>query len=83
MHQSALTSRSASLSTPGWIVVSPTGAAYAWFSRAIATDIAAVWKLMGRNASIRKRYVADGWTVRAGSWPELFSDGAELIAASA
>ncbi|MEY8019060.1 hypothetical protein [Mycobacterium servetii] len=83
MPKSALASRSTAVLTPGWLVIDPTGAAYAWYSQAIATDITAVWKLIGRNAAIRKRYVADGWTVRAGSWPELFSDGAELVAVSA
>lgn len=83
MATSALASRSAPELTPGWLVVDPTGAVYAWYAQAVATDIAAVWKLIGRNAAIRKRYVTHGWTVRAGSWAELFSDGAELVAASA
>lgn len=69
--------------TPGWIVVDPSGAVYAWYSRQIAPDIAAVWKLLGRTTTIRKRYAASGWTGRAGSWPELFGADTELAQVSA
>ena len=83
MPHPAPTASSTGVSTPGWLVVDPAGHSYAWYSLEVAKDTAAVWKLIGRNAEIRRKYVADGWIVRAGSWPELFADGADLVQASA
>lgn len=67
----------------GWLVVDPTGAVYAWYGVQVAGDVDAVWKLVGRTAAIRRKYVAAGWAVRRGCWSELFSAGAGLGQVSA